>query len=452
MINYFSKKLFFLIIILFVFSPFYLFAREMTLSVLYFKISEEDDKTIAPFSKAFAEMLISDFSQVKGIKLIEREDLEKVVKELELSLSGLVEPDKTKETGLLLSADYLLMGSFHFMEEEVLVNARLVEVEKGRIICASSAQSSRKEVLALKNALLDQLFQLMKVKFKYLVFPAIKSIKNEMSESDIDRYGEGLDLMDQGEYKRAEGRLKGISAEFPDFSYALDDLKKLDKRIKGYEDKRSQQLESLEKEQLTYQNYIRISSAYLSSLKYSQLLEFCLKHRNKLPSAPQGSFMSVEEMNDYYICLSYYSLKKWPQLFPEAEIFLQKYPASLYFSAVKQYLKQSSKQEIKSKEYQENKSEIDYSGFSADQLFKKANDLFGKGLYQEALLIYLKITEEDCKKTYFKYDMILYFIFQCHYQLGEYSKAVKIAGKLKEKYPESNYIQAIESLLEYMPQ
>ena len=74
-------------------------------------------------------LLLFDLSSQEDISLVERANLEAVIAEQRLSLSGLTEgTGDAQRIGELLEADYLLTGDYVFLGDEVLINARLVDV------------------------------------------------------------------------------------------------------------------------------------------------------------------------------------------------------------------------------------------------------------------------------------------------------------------------------------
>ena len=105
------------------------------ISVLYF-----DNTTADPeyqwLSKGLADMIISDLNGLPGIKIIERESLEKVLQEQALSLTGLTEEGSAAEIGKLLQADQLIYGAYILNDDLIRIDLKLVSVESGTILYA----------------------------------------------------------------------------------------------------------------------------------------------------------------------------------------------------------------------------------------------------------------------------------------------------------------------------
>ncbi len=88
--------------------------------------------------RAVSEMLIQSFSKSSLFQVIERDKLGSIFKELALSASGGIAPEDAKRIGRISGADFLLLGSVLDAEQQLLTQARLVDVETGKIIAAES--------------------------------------------------------------------------------------------------------------------------------------------------------------------------------------------------------------------------------------------------------------------------------------------------------------------------
>ena len=117
--------------------------------------SAENDKYIPSLSQT----LQADLFETKTVRIIERERMESILKELSLSMQGLTKADSRsiKKIGEMLNADALLFGNFLSLKQtqnkqtifimwtegqktEVNLSARLVDVETGEVI--ADVQSS----------------------------------------------------------------------------------------------------------------------------------------------------------------------------------------------------------------------------------------------------------------------------------------------------------------------
>jgi TolB-like protein len=86
------------------------------------------------------ERLTTLLAQNRKITLIERGLMKKVMEELNLQASGAMDEETVKKLGKLLGADAVVTGTLNDLKDErTEVNARIVETESGKILCAASA-------------------------------------------------------------------------------------------------------------------------------------------------------------------------------------------------------------------------------------------------------------------------------------------------------------------------
>jgi len=85
------------------------------------------------------ERLTTLLAQNKKLTLIERSLLKKVLGELKLQASGVLDEETTKKLGKLLGADAVVTGTLNDIKDgETEVNARVVETESGKILAAAA--------------------------------------------------------------------------------------------------------------------------------------------------------------------------------------------------------------------------------------------------------------------------------------------------------------------------
>ncbi len=90
-----------------------------------------------------AEELINELMnhrKEKGYEIVERRQLNKVLKQLKLSSSGLLDPKSMKEVGKILNVDAIVTGSLTDLGNDIKVNARIISVESAKIISTASTK------------------------------------------------------------------------------------------------------------------------------------------------------------------------------------------------------------------------------------------------------------------------------------------------------------------------
>lgn len=100
----------------------------MTVAVLQFK-NLCGDATIDWLGYGFAESLCTKLSNVSGIVLVERDQLSKALKELQLQDTAVVDPKTAGKLGKVVGAKYVIVGSYQKAGDSLKADARRVEVE-----------------------------------------------------------------------------------------------------------------------------------------------------------------------------------------------------------------------------------------------------------------------------------------------------------------------------------
>jgi TolB-like protein len=169
---------------------------ENSIAVLYFLNILENSEWNA-ISKGLAEMMITDFSQIKSLKVIERIQLQKLMDEMALGLSGLAEAATAPRMGKLMRARNLVNGSFMVKAgKNLTINSDLVDVNGTQQYDGNEFSGKLEEILNLE---------------KKVVFSSLINLGIQVSNTERDNinknttkslqaflaYCKGLDQYDQ---------------------------------------------------------------------------------------------------------------------------------------------------------------------------------------------------------------------------------------------------------------
>jgi len=100
-------------------------------------------------TKDLQEKLVTAFAS-RGMQVVERDKLEKVLEELQLGYSGLVNMESAKKIGELLGAEGIILGTISDMGNDISLNGRMVDISSGNTLSAG-------EVNLVKTPLVQQL-------------------------------------------------------------------------------------------------------------------------------------------------------------------------------------------------------------------------------------------------------------------------------------------------------
>lgn len=193
---------------------------ENTLAVLYFKNLDNWER-LTPLEKGLAQMLITDLSKVRELKMLERLRLEQLIQELNLSSSELFEPAQVPRLGKLLGSQKLIKGGFKSNEEgEVQIIAAVVESKSGSLI--------NKEIIIkggiynffdLEKKLVFKIIETLGIPLSYSEMEAIKEIPTQSLLAYL-AYAQGLDFEDQGLFQDADRSFQEAIKIDPNFTEA----------------------------------------------------------------------------------------------------------------------------------------------------------------------------------------------------------------------------------------
>jgi hypothetical protein len=98
---------------------------------------ESSDKGLAPLGSQIGGILTTVLSNEDHFITVERQQLDKVLSEQEFSLSGAVKPDTAAKVGQLTGARILVTGSVFTVDNELLMVAKIISTETGRVFSES---------------------------------------------------------------------------------------------------------------------------------------------------------------------------------------------------------------------------------------------------------------------------------------------------------------------------
>lgn len=194
-----SIKMIILIIVLVL--PFSLHAKQ-TISILYFDNTSGNEE-YDWLRKGIADMLITDVAKSRYVRVVERGQLESILKEQALTFSGAIDEESAVEVGKLLNANTLIYGSFIIADKAIRIDARITDVETA--IIATSLQSSGKvtEVFSVEKELAQKIFEY----FEYAPPPELE-VKETESYEAAKTYYEGISFLDNDEMEKAAERFR----------------------------------------------------------------------------------------------------------------------------------------------------------------------------------------------------------------------------------------------------
>jgi len=100
--------------------------------------SEEAKKN--GIGRTMSDIIITELKKTGEFDIVDRENLEKVMKEMAFGLSGMTSEDSANEIGQLVSANLFLTGSVGLVGQNYMVNIKLTAIETGEIILSERVE------------------------------------------------------------------------------------------------------------------------------------------------------------------------------------------------------------------------------------------------------------------------------------------------------------------------
>ena len=192
---------------------------DSTIGVVYFN-SLLLSESLRPLAKGLAEMLVTDFSKVPGLRVVERLQTQKLLEELEISQTAAFDSSSAPRLGKLLGAAHVLGGdASELTHGRLLIDPQLVSTKTGNV-----------QITEEQSGELSQLFRMQ----KRIVVDVSDRLGFKLSEADRDSidalptesfvaflaYARGLDLQDRGLYGDALREFERAADLDPHFAAA----------------------------------------------------------------------------------------------------------------------------------------------------------------------------------------------------------------------------------------
>lgn len=203
-----------------------------TVAVMYFSngaIGAQNEE-LAPLSKGIADMLITQLAGNPNIRVVERDQLERLLQEQNLSTGGRVDKETAVQVGKILGAHHMIFGGFITDPKgRMRLDARAVNVETSQIEHVESVPGKIDDLMDL----IDRLAGKMNSGMKLPDMP--KGAREARSESAkkvpfqaVMLYSRAIAEQDKGNRTEAVTLFRASLDKFPEYEPAKKALAKLE--------------------------------------------------------------------------------------------------------------------------------------------------------------------------------------------------------------------------------
>jgi tetratricopeptide (TPR) repeat protein len=175
------------------------------------------DSRFKHLERAVATLIITDLSQIKSIKVVERLKIQHLLRETQLGESGIVEAGTAPRAGRLLGAENLITGTMG--PDSMQAKTSLASTSKRAVVSAFSVSTEPNKFYTLEKEIVYNIVNLLKVPLTV----EEKSKINAYHTKDlvaVTFFGQGLEAMDIGKWDEARQFFTKAVAEDPGFELA----------------------------------------------------------------------------------------------------------------------------------------------------------------------------------------------------------------------------------------
>jgi TolB-like protein len=194
-------------------------------------------------SKGIADFLITEMAVNPSIRVVERDQVQKLIDEQKLVTNGIVDRESAVRVGKLLGAQHMIFGGFMADPRgNVRIDARAVDVGTSAIEYTERVQDKADNIMILIGALAAKmnkgmLLPAMPARTGDAGAPAAAPAAAQLAGAPVAptklpmryavMYGKALDLADHGDRTRAVELFSAVLKDFPDFTPAQSAKSKL---------------------------------------------------------------------------------------------------------------------------------------------------------------------------------------------------------------------------------
>ncbi len=197
----------------------------LTLSVSDFPV-ESENPSYTHIGKGISRMVAIELRKSKSVKLIERDELNKILEEQEFSLSDIASQDNQIKIGKLLAADYLVLGEIIDMVNTLLITVRLVDTTSGEVIWQDKLTEKLQTYDYIGSYFAKFILEEFGAQAEESTLEKI-AVKKDKSEEVIITLSKGIDAYDKKDMETAKAELKSARKDDPENEVARYFLNKI---------------------------------------------------------------------------------------------------------------------------------------------------------------------------------------------------------------------------------
>lgn len=148
--------------------------------------------------KAISAMLVTEFSDREGMRIVERARLNDLIREQDLQFSGRIQESDAIEVGKMLGVQYVLHGQVTSIADNLRMDIRAVDVETSEIVSVMKKSDQTTELFSVVVDLADEFGEALD-----LVPPSERPEVEPIPVAATIEFSRAVDFEDRGEIDEA---------------------------------------------------------------------------------------------------------------------------------------------------------------------------------------------------------------------------------------------------------
>jgi TolB-like protein len=189
----------------------------------------KDKEDFDALRRGIAGMVVSELSQNPSVRLVEREQIQKLLDEQGLAAAERVDAQTAAKIGKLVGARYMIAGTFIDLYGDFRIDARIIDVETGeimKVVRSDPKLSDRKQMFRIIQSVSDRIMEGTKLPPLPAARAQAARARNVPTEA-LALYSRALLYQDRGEKKKAIDYYSAAIKAFPAYTEAQEGLKRL---------------------------------------------------------------------------------------------------------------------------------------------------------------------------------------------------------------------------------
>ncbi|MGD2135058.1 MAG: tetratricopeptide repeat protein [Gemmatimonadales bacterium] len=196
--------------------------RSNTIAVLPIRYLGGNEE-LRPLERALAQFVVADLSQVASLTLLEREAMQFLLDEMELTEQGIVDAATGARSGRLLRAEHVVQGSLAESpgSDELRLDGDAVRSSDAEVAASAAAEDELERLFDMEKDVVLRLLADLGIVVTPLERERIAE-RPTVSLLAFLAFGEGLELEDRGAFHLAEAAYERARAADPGFQMAAE--------------------------------------------------------------------------------------------------------------------------------------------------------------------------------------------------------------------------------------